>query len=106
MVFEMHIKKERWMIAMVYRPPSVKISKLLDALSHISNSCEPECKTFFIMGDLNVNFLKGNKDMQELQNILDVYDLSNVIHSPTCYKGREPTLIDVILTNSPNRVSG
>ena len=102
----MHIKKEKWMITTIYRPPSVNVSKLSDAVDHISNVCEKESKTFFIMGDLNVNFLNQNKDKQTLDNILDVYDLCNVIHSPTCFKATNPTLIDVILTNCPNRVSG
>ena len=93
------------MIVTMYRPPSVHISKLTDAIDHLSNVCENECKTYFIMGDLNVNFLGKNKDKDDLGNILDVYDFSNVIKSPTCFKGANPTLIDVILTNCPERVS-
>ena len=57
------------------------------------------------MGDLNVNFLSNTRDTCAIEDILDVYNISNIIKVPTCYKATNPTLLDVILTNSPNRVA-
>ena len=33
----------------------------------------------------------------------DIYDLKNLIVSPTCLKGNNPTLLDVILVSKPRR---
>ena len=105
MIFEVHVKKEKWMVAIVYRSPSVNTDHLYDAMNHITTALEQESRTFFILGDLNVNLLKDNKEKHDFVNFLDVYDMSNVIRSPTCFKGENPTLIDVILTNSPKRIA-
>ena len=38
-----------------------------------------------------------------LQNVCDIFDLTNLVKSPTCYnKNSNPSLNDVILTNMPN----
>ena len=49
-------------------------------------------------GDINYDMLKDNI----LHDLCDVYDLKNVIRGPTCFKGENPTLLDVFLTNKQN----
>jgi len=54
------------------------------------------------LGDLNFDCLMEEKS-KNLKNLLDVYDLSNLVKEPTCFaKGSKPSLVDVILTNKPS----
>ena len=54
------------------------------------------------LGDLNFDCLTEEKS-RNLKNLLDVYDLSNLVKEPTCFaKGSKPSLVDVILTNKPS----
>ena len=55
-----------------------------------------------IFGDMNYDLFKQEKS-KTIVNIMDSFDLVNLVKKPTCHKNIEnPTLIDVILTNSPN----
>ena len=57
-----------------------------------------------ILGDLNYNMLLDNSKSTPLNNVCDIFDFSNLIKKATCFtKDALPTLIDVILTNKPNK---
>ena len=52
------------------------------------------------MGDLNINML-CDTDRRTLDDVLDVYDMKNIITSTTCFKlAEKPTLLNVIITTS------
>jgi len=51
-------------------------------------------KKFLLCGDWNLNFMFDNRRVQELQNLLESYDMINTVRSPT----RIIPLIDVIIT--------
>ena len=54
------------------------------------------------IGDLNYDMLVSDKS-SPLQNVCDIFYLTNLVKSPTCYtKNLNPRLNDVILTNMPN----
>jgi hypothetical protein len=57
---------------------------------------------FMFIGDLNYDMLVSDKS-SSLQNVCDIFDLTNLVNSPTCYtKNSNPSLNNVILTNMPN----
>ena len=101
MVIEIMIRKEKWFIITVYRPPSINIQFLKSALHFMCERCQSHGKSTYIMGDINVDFLKtGNP----LCDVMDVYGLKNIITGPTCFKSVEnPSSVDVILTDSKAR---
>ena len=54
------------------------------------------------IGDLDNDMLVPAKSTP-LQNVCDIFDLTNLVKSATCYtKISNPSLNDVILTNMPN----
>ena len=75
-----------------------------DSVDRIINVANSECiNSSFIIGDLNMNMLCHH----DRQAILDVYNMKNIIISPTCFKSRDnPSLLDVILTTSNTQVKG
>jgi hypothetical protein len=57
-----------------------------------------------IRGDLNYNMLLDNSKSTPLNNVCDIFDFSNLIKKATCFTiDALPTLIDVILSNKPNK---
>ena len=69
----------------------------------ICEKCLHECRSIYIIGDLNIHFLKNPNP---LDDVLDIFSLTNVVHEPTCFKNVDnPTLIYVILTNTPRRLT-
>ncbi len=57
-VFEVAMKKEKWFFIGIYRPGSVGISHLKSAIEHMCQQCSAEGKATFILGYINVDFLK------------------------------------------------
>ncbi len=50
------------------------------------------------MGDINVDF---QKDVNQIQDSLGVFDLKNLVKGPTCFKNHlHPSAVDVILTHA------
>ncbi len=55
------------------------------------------------MGDINVDFQKA---VNPIQDNLDVFDLTNLVKGPTCFKNHfHPSVVDVILTTCPRQMS-
>jgi hypothetical protein len=102
LVVEVIMKHEKIFIILVYRPPGTLSESLINTLSTITDKCFLQCKTVFIIGDINVDCKNDN---HALMDMFQAFDLCNVIKEPTCFKSvSNPSLVDVILTNTPNRV--
>ena len=54
----------------------------------------------FLCGDWNVNFLQKCPNLLDLKNLLLMYNLENMVDSPTRITHSSATQIDVMITNS------
>ena len=55
-----------------------------------------------LAGDLNIDELKtGSDSSNHLPDAKDVFNLTNLVKKPTCFKSQDGTLIDLTLTNRP-----
>ena len=94
-----------FLLCIMYRPPesskhlskdfNVHLHEMLGKASEISQE-------IFLLGDLNVNFLK--QDNKDLKSILNIFGYKQMIQKPTRIAEASETLIDVILTNKPSNV--
>ena len=89
-----NLRNRKWLVLGIYKPPkqsdSTFISEIQGALNHYSKTYE----NIIVLGDFNMTI--DNKNLDEMVNS---YDLVSLIKEPTCYKGKEPSCIDLILTN-------
>ena len=93
-------KKDTWIVCAMYKSPTVKNSEFESIFQTLCEELLCKYDKVIIMGDLNFNLLKPDCF---LKTMLPVFDLKNLINSPTCKKSINPTLIDVLLTNVSNR---
>ena len=98
---EVSINKERWIFLSVYKQPKVKVTKLTEVMNNIMIQLEQHNVNIVFTGDFNINMLKPN----EFADCLDINGLSNLVKETTCFKGT-PSLIDLIITNNPQRFKG
>lgn len=86
-------------VGVVYRPPSVPCAQLECLYDVIPNLI---CKSdvFVCMGDFNINVLNKNRDCQFLCNILDSFNLHQIINDPTRVAQNSESLLDIIVINS------
>ena len=61
------------------------------------------CKyeNLIVMGDLNIDIKSSNSDKVKLKNFWDLFNLTNLIHSQTCFIKNSKSVIDLILKNKP-----
>ena len=95
---EIKLRKTKWLLMGGYNPNKQTISYFLE---HVSNNLDKHMgnfDNFLLIGDFNSTMLE-----KQMSDFCLLYDLSNLINEPTCYKNPlNPTSIDVILTNREN----
>ena len=102
LTFEIIIKSRKWYISYLYRPPNVNESILCDLLNVLCEEFISNNNLYVAYGDLNCNWFKHNA----LSDLCEIYGMVNLIEQPTCFKGDDPSLVDVFLTNKPKCFSG
>ena len=51
-----------------------------------------------VMGDFNIDIESSNSDKDKLENFCDLFNLTNLVHSETCFMKNSKSIIDLILT--------
>ena len=91
--FETNLRKEKWLVISIYRPPSQNSEFFLNSLTSIINHFTKLFDNCIIIGDFNLE----PSDII-LKHFLDSNRLLNLIKGHTCFKGKG-SLIDLILIN-------
>ena len=93
-------------IAVLYRPPNFD-SELWNSnfekyyTTLLSNNCD----NIILTGDLNYNLLdNSNPNTKNFNNIMNIFDLTQCITSPTRVSNNSASLLDVFLTNKPELI--
>lgn len=100
------IKKEHTskniIVGVIYKPPTSPSDAFLDILNNILLKLQNEHKTIYIMGDFNINLLRGtqHKATSDFVDTMFSYSLLPVINKPTRITNSSASLIDNIFSNS------
>ena len=97
-------KRDKIVIGIIYRPPGRPVHNFLHDLEPILFKISTEKKFGLLMGDFNIDMQKTT-DAKVLSDVLEIYGLTNIINSPTCFKSTNHTLLDLVLTNKQRRVA-
>ena len=83
-------------ILAIYRSPSGNFTNFLKNLDSILNTCHSNKVEFVICGDININYLENGNKRQQLDALLQTYNLTGTVSFPT-RKSKAST------TNTDNR---
>ena len=80
---------------------------LFSTFDRIIDQTDAENLELYLMGDLNCNLLSEvvSNNSSHLLNIIDIYGLTQLVTEPTRVTQYSSTLIDLCLTNSPDKIS-
>ena len=86
-----------------YRPPNSPV-RLCSHLENLIGKLDLTNFDFFLLGDMNIDMAttKSDNDARQLNNIAAIY--GQLINEPTRITDKSSSLIDLIYTNSPERV--
>ena len=86
----------------IYRPPSTgNIKTFFEEMNEIISKALRKYENLIVMGDFNIVIKSSNSGKDKLENICDLFDLKNLVHSKTCFMKNSKSIIDLILTNKP-----
>ena len=85
----------------IYRPHSDSIENFTSTLNEIFNHDIIRNKNFIVIGDLNINLLLNNLDVNNFLTMMQSYHLIPIITKPTCFpaNSENPSLLDHIWIN-------
>lgn len=101
---EIHVQRSTILLCNIYRHPRADGS-FLDALSVMMELASKELKELLIMGDFNCNILSPSLTTRNLITIMQDYQLTQIISTPTCVSIHSQTIIDLCFTSSPQSFS-
>ena len=93
-VVEINLKKQKWLLLCLYRSPSQSQAYFFGEIEKSLDFFSSKFENFMLIGDLNCE-----TDDNTLIDLMDSYNLVNLVKDPTCYKSSRPRCIDLILTN-------
>ena len=102
LVINMSVRKEQWYLLTTYKNPKVSNELYVEKLSYFYNELlsGSKAKEIVMLGDVNINLLQTPNCLSDM---FDVYGLSNIVKSPTCYKSTRGTLIDPVVVLNERR---
>ena len=103
------IRKPRskpFLVTTWYRPPDSPVDKFNYFETLVGRLDAENVEYYLVMGDLNCNFGSTVMDHNStiLTSITDLYGLQQLISEPTRITKSSSTLIDLIFTNSPDKI--
>ena len=99
-------RSKPFLVSTWYRPPQSS-PDLFSTFERIFDNIDAENLELYLMGVLNCNLLSEvvNNNSSHLLNIIDIYGLTQLITESTRVTQYSSTLIDLCLTNSPDKIS-
>ena len=95
-------------VTTVYRPPSA-LSEFFDHFEKLIKGIDNENKEMYILGDLNCDLLRPDKDYniptKKIKSLYELYQLSQLIDEATRVTMTTTSLIDHMVTNTPEKIS-
>lgn len=101
-VLETIFDSKKWACVIAYRSPSITDNVFIEEMHSTLDSIIANYDNVVIMGDLNYDLLRNtSKNPAPLIDIMDAFNMVNLVKDPTCFMVSPPSQIDVILTNRP-----
>ena len=93
------------LLGTVYRPPdNTRIDNWCSLIESTLERIQGDSKETILMGDINTNFVNGVVTNEKWRAVVDTFQLTQVITSPTRVTATTDTLIDHIYTTHPEHV--
>ena len=99
---ELTISKENWICFSIYRSPSRgNIKTFFEEMNEVISKAFCIYENLIVMGDFNIDIKNSNSDKDKLENFCNLFNLTNLVHSETCFMKNSESIIDLLLRNKP-----
>ena len=100
--FELTFTNKKWICFSIYRSPeSSNHSTFFEELTTSLSKAILKYENLLIMGEFNIDMKSKSLGYDKLDEFCDLFNLTNLIKSETCFTKNHKSLIDLFLTNTP-----
>jgi len=94
-----------FLVSTWYKPPNSP-PDLFNDFENLISKIDRSNRELYVVGDMNTNLLLGVADSNssKLINICEIFGLSQPISEPTRVTFRSQSLIDLCITNTPDKI--
>ena len=83
---EFTVSKKKWICFRIYRSPSTgNIKTFSEEMNEVISKALCKYENLIVMGDFNIDIKSSNSDKDKLENFCDLFNLTNLVHSETCF---------------------
>ncbi|KAG5897278.1 hypothetical protein JTB14_011444 [Gonioctena quinquepunctata] len=100
------IANNNYLIGTIYRPPGGQVLDAINSLEHSIASMFPDTDNIILMGDLNLNLMQVTPATDLLTDLLDLFNITQIIKAPTCITKNCNTLLDIIAVGDIDLIDG
>ena len=96
-----------FLVSTWYKPPNSPPDLFKD-FENLIGKIDGSNRELYLVGDMNTNLLPGVADSNssKLINVCEIFGLSQLITEPTRVTAQSQSLIDLCITNNPNKMAG
>ena len=99
---ELTFTNKKWICFCIYSPSeSSNLSTFFEELTTSLSKTKLKYENLLIMGDFNIDTKSKGLGYDKLDEFYDLFNLTNLIKSETCFTKNHKSLIDLFLTNTP-----
>ena len=100
---EFLISKRKRCIIFTYRPPKYDKKVFFEELSKTISQAINKYDNFLVAGSWKID-VSGSKGLNDshTSELIDTFNLTNLVKVPTCFKITRGNVLDVLLRNKPN----
>ena len=91
---EINLRKSKWLIIPIYKPPSTSDSYFIENMNKIIDYYSHKYENVLTLGDFNMEIPD-----KILESLLTSHNLYSLNKKPTCFKSPQGSCIDLLLTN-------
>jgi hypothetical protein len=101
-VLEFDFKKFKLVLIYVYKNPNVPKEVFIEHVTKLYDLIHDGNKESILLGDINIDMSMSDNIVE--RQICTMYDLKNLIKSPTCFKSEKGTLIDPVIVSNNRKM--
>ena len=75
------------------------VKTFFEGINEIISKAFCKYENLIVMGDFNIDIKNSNSDKDKVEHFCDLLNLTNLVHSETCFMKNSTSIIDLILAN-------
>ena len=93
-------------LGVLYKPPNFPPKDWIEDFQTLNQLLiQDSCPSYLLGGDFNINLLSDSPGKHLFMEVLQTFNLTQLISEPTRYNNNSQTLLDLFICNNPSHIT-